>query len=115
MANASMLPGEHQKENTEDVLQGERLSDADNCPPIPAHHPPQGGDVWEEMDRNRNHKHSQPAIRKVSASRQWTHTRGRAEGESGCMQIQGASGRQHCGPFSISAVRWALRVHHNAT
>uniref|UniRef100_A0A7N8YK43 non-specific serine/threonine protein kinase n=1 Tax=Mastacembelus armatus TaxID=205130 RepID=A0A7N8YK43_9TELE len=35
MANASVLPGELQRENTEDVLQGERLSDADNCPPIP--------------------------------------------------------------------------------
>ena len=73
MANASMLPGEHQRENTEDVLQGERLSDADNCPPIPAH-TPQGGDVWEEMDRNRNHKHSQPTIRKVRPPWQWTHT-----------------------------------------
>uniref|UniRef100_A0A8C2ZSX2 Tau tubulin kinase 2b n=1 Tax=Cyclopterus lumpus TaxID=8103 RepID=A0A8C2ZSX2_CYCLU len=56
MANASVLPGELQKENTEDVLQGERLSDADNCPPIPTP-TTAGGDVWEEMDRNRNHKH----------------------------------------------------------
>uniref|UniRef100_A0A3P8X131 Tau tubulin kinase 2b n=1 Tax=Cynoglossus semilaevis TaxID=244447 RepID=A0A3P8X131_CYNSE len=55
MANASVLPGELQRENTEDVLQGERLSDADNCPPIPTPTTP-GGDVWEEMDRNRNHK-----------------------------------------------------------
>uniref|UniRef100_A0A3Q3GJ41 Tau tubulin kinase 2b n=1 Tax=Kryptolebias marmoratus TaxID=37003 RepID=A0A3Q3GJ41_KRYMA len=58
MANASVLPGELQRENTEDVLQGERLSDADNCPPIPTPTTP-GGDVWEEMDRNRNHKHAQ--------------------------------------------------------
>ncbi len=64
MANASVLPGELQRENTEDVLQGERLSDADNCPPIPTPTTP-GGDVWEEMDRNRNHKHAQPLIRKV--------------------------------------------------
>uniref|UniRef100_A0A3B5BF07 Tau-tubulin kinase 2-like n=1 Tax=Stegastes partitus TaxID=144197 RepID=A0A3B5BF07_9TELE len=49
MANASVLPGELQRENTEDVLQGERLSDADNCPPIPTPTTP-GGDVWEEMD-----------------------------------------------------------------
>lgn len=66
MANASVLPGELQRENTEDVLQGERLSDADNCPPIPTPTTP-GGDVWEEMDRNRNHKHAQPMIRKVRA------------------------------------------------
>ncbi|XP_038824051.1 tau-tubulin kinase 2b isoform X2 [Salvelinus namaycush] len=60
MANASVLPGELQRENTEDVLQGERLSDADNCPPIPAQHQraAQGADVWEEMDRNRNRKHT---------------------------------------------------------
>uniref|UniRef100_A0A3Q2TSW4 Tau tubulin kinase 2b n=1 Tax=Fundulus heteroclitus TaxID=8078 RepID=A0A3Q2TSW4_FUNHE len=55
MANASVLPGELQRENTEDVLQGERLSDADNCPPIPTP-TTAGGDVWEEMDRNRNLK-----------------------------------------------------------
>lgn len=64
MANASVLPGELQRENTEDVLQGERLSDADNCLPIPTPTAP-GGDVWEEMDRNRNHKPAQPMIRKV--------------------------------------------------
>lgn len=64
MANASVLPGELQRENTEDVLQGERLSDADNCPPFPTP-TTAGGDVWEEMDRNRNLKHPQPMIRKV--------------------------------------------------
>uniref|UniRef100_A0A8C6ML19 non-specific serine/threonine protein kinase n=1 Tax=Nothobranchius furzeri TaxID=105023 RepID=A0A8C6ML19_NOTFU len=64
MANASVLPGELQRENTEDVLQGERLSDADNCPPIPTPTTP-GADVWEEMDRSRNHKHAQAQIRKV--------------------------------------------------
>lgn len=64
MANASMLPGDLQRENTEDVLQGERLSDADNCPPIPTPTTP-GPDVWEEMDRNRNHKHGPQLARKV--------------------------------------------------
>lgn len=64
MANASVLPGELQRENTEDVLQGERLSDADNCPPIPTPTTP-GRDIWEEMDRNRNHKHAPMMIRKV--------------------------------------------------
>ncbi|XP_059897732.1 tau-tubulin kinase 2b isoform X2 [Gadus macrocephalus] len=86
MANASMLPGEHQKENTEDVLQGERLSDADNCPPIPAHHPPQGGDVWEEMDRNRNHKHSQPAIRKVVSEDEHSQNQGNQSPNTGSVQ-----------------------------
>lgn len=64
MANASMLPGDLQRENTEDVLQGERLSDADNCPPIATPTTP-GPDVWEEMDRNRNHKHRPQLARKV--------------------------------------------------
>lgn len=64
MANASMLPGDLQRENTEDVLQGERLSDADNCPPIPTPTTP-GPDVWEEMDKNRNHKHRPQLARKV--------------------------------------------------
>lgn len=64
MANASMLPGDLQRENTEDVLQGERLSDADNCPPIPTPTTP-GPDVWEEMDRNRNHKRGPQLARKV--------------------------------------------------
>uniref|UniRef100_A0A3Q3KDD2 Protein kinase domain-containing protein n=1 Tax=Monopterus albus TaxID=43700 RepID=A0A3Q3KDD2_MONAL len=57
MANASVLPGDLQRENTEDVLQGERLSDADNCPPMPTPTTP-GADVWEEIDHNRNHKHA---------------------------------------------------------
>ncbi|KAJ7988047.1 hypothetical protein DPEC_G00319590 [Dallia pectoralis] len=82
MANASVLPGEHQKENTEDVLQGERLSDADNCPPIPAHHQraAQGADVWEEMDRNRKHaaaqQKQQPVIRKVLSEDEHSQNQG---------------------------------------
>ncbi|KAJ3606311.1 hypothetical protein NHX12_025832, partial [Muraenolepis orangiensis] len=88
MANASMLPGELQRENTEDVLQGERLSDADNCPPMPAHHTPQGGgaDVWEEMDRNRNHKHSQPAIRKVVSEDEHSQNQGAQSPNTGSVQ-----------------------------
>ncbi|MEQ2178949.1 hypothetical protein GOODEAATRI_019447, partial [Goodea atripinnis] len=39
------------------------LGDADNCPPIPTP-TTAGGDVWEDMDRNRNNKHPQPMIRK---------------------------------------------------
>ncbi|TSR99422.1 Tau-tubulin kinase 2 [Bagarius yarrelli] len=68
MANASAIPGDMQRENTEDVLQGERLSEADNCPPIPAQHA-QGADVWEELERSRERKsnHIQPQIRKVAS------------------------------------------------
>ncbi len=66
MANASMIPGDQQRENTEDVLQGERLSEADNCTPIPMQ-PAQGAGVWEDMEhsRDRNLNHVQPLIRKV--------------------------------------------------
>lgn len=66
MANASVIPGDLQRENTEDVLQGERLSEADNCAPIPTQ-PALGADVWEDVEhsRDRNLNHVQPLIRKV--------------------------------------------------
>ncbi|CAN9507883.1 unnamed protein product [Ophioblennius macclurei] len=85
MANASVLPGELQRENTEDVLQGERLSDADNCPPIPTPTTP-GGDVWEEMDRNRNHKHAQPTIRKVVSEDEHSQNQGNQSPNTGSIQ-----------------------------
>ncbi|KAJ8289624.1 hypothetical protein GJAV_G00003460 [Gymnothorax javanicus] len=61
MANASLVPGDLLRENTDEVLQDEQLSDGDNnCPPdrlpgspiLPLR--PQEPDVWEELDRNRN-------------------------------------------------------------
>ncbi|XP_034555280.1 tau-tubulin kinase 2b isoform X2 [Notolabrus celidotus] len=85
MANASVLPGELQRENTEDVLQGERLSDADNCPPIPTP-TTLGGDVWEEMDRNRNHKHTQPMIRKVVSEDEHSQNQGNQSPNTGSVQ-----------------------------
>lgn len=85
MANASMLPAELQRENTEDVLQGERLSDADNCPPIPTPTTP-GADVWEEMDRNRNLKHVQPTIRKVLSEDEHSQNQGNQSPNTGSMQ-----------------------------
>ncbi|XP_029352365.1 tau-tubulin kinase 2b [Echeneis naucrates] len=85
MANASVLPGELQRENTEDVLQGERLSDADNCPPIPTPTTP-GGDVWEEMDRNRNHKHPPQMIRKVVSEDEHSQNQGNQSPNTGSIQ-----------------------------
>eukprot|EP00064_Thunnus_orientalis_P017357 superscaffoldBa00003663_g17438 len=85
MANASVLPGELQRENTEDVLQGERLSDADNCPPIPTPTTP-GGDVWEEIDRNCNHKHAQPMIRKVVSEDEHSQNQGNQSPNTGSIQ-----------------------------
>ncbi|XP_074471339.1 tau-tubulin kinase 2b [Sebastes fasciatus] len=85
MANASVLPGELQRENTEDVLQGERLSDADNCPHIPTPITP-GADVWEEMDRNRNLKHVQPMIRKVVSEDEHSQNQGNQSPNTGSMQ-----------------------------
>lgn len=66
MANASVLPGELQRENTEDVLQGERLSDADICPPLPTPAPPvtERGE-WGEGDNASKRKQTAPIIRKV--------------------------------------------------
>lgn len=61
MANASLIPGDLMKENTDEVLQDEQLSDAENnpaperLPGSPLHpHRNQEADVWEELDRNRN-------------------------------------------------------------
>ncbi|XP_051908494.1 tau-tubulin kinase 2b isoform X2 [Hippocampus zosterae] len=65
MANASVLPVELQRENTEDVLMlGERFSDADNFPPNPPPSVPARA-IWEEMDRIQTQKHVEPVIRKV--------------------------------------------------
>ncbi|XP_078131123.1 tau-tubulin kinase 2b [Sander vitreus] len=86
MANASVLPGELQRENTEDVLQGERLSDADNCPPIPTPTTTPAVDVWSEMDRNRNHKHVQPMIRKVVSEDEHSQNQGNQSPNTGSMQ-----------------------------
>ncbi|XP_060684670.1 tau-tubulin kinase 2-like isoform X2 [Hemiscyllium ocellatum] len=69
IANASLVPGDLMKENTDEVLQDEQLSDGENVVPgiispermaemQEAHNPqvPYVGekDVWEEMDINRN-------------------------------------------------------------
>ncbi|XP_070698869.1 tau-tubulin kinase 2 [Pempheris klunzingeri] len=61
MANASLIPGDLLRENTDEVLQDEQLSDVENNPAperltgSPIHpHRNQEADVWEELDRNRN-------------------------------------------------------------
>lgn len=86
MANASAIPGDLQRENTEDVLQGERLSEADNCAPIPTQ-PALGTDVWEDVEhsRDRNLNHVQPQIRKV-ASEEERSKEGNQSPNSGSIQ-----------------------------
>ncbi|KAK6304708.1 hypothetical protein J4Q44_G00252940 [Coregonus suidteri] len=62
MANASLIPGDLARENTDDVLQDEQLSDNGENNPPPDRRPGspsmpranQEADVWEELDRNRN-------------------------------------------------------------
>lgn len=69
VVNVTPVPGDLLRENTEDVLQGEHLSDQENAPPILPGRPPEGlgpgphlvphpggpeADVWEETDVNRN-------------------------------------------------------------
>ncbi|XP_052010016.1 tau-tubulin kinase 2-like [Xyrauchen texanus] len=59
-ANASLVPGELLKENTDEVLQDEQLSDGENAQPehltgspkLPQRN--QETDVWEDLDCNRN-------------------------------------------------------------
>ncbi|XP_039509321.1 tau-tubulin kinase 2 isoform X2 [Pimephales promelas] len=68
--NASLMPGD-QKENTDEVLQDEQLSDGDNArpenlpgsPSLPLRN--QEADVWEDLDRNRNR--ICPAVWKMGA------------------------------------------------
>lgn len=88
MANASVLPGELQRENTEDVLQGERLSDADNCPPIPTPTTaPPAGDTWDHTDRH--HKltaQQQPIIRKVVSEDEHSQNQGNQSPNTGSIQ-----------------------------
>uniref|UniRef100_A0A8C9Z4G0 non-specific serine/threonine protein kinase n=1 Tax=Sander lucioperca TaxID=283035 RepID=A0A8C9Z4G0_SANLU len=57
------VPGDLQRENTDDVLQDEHLSDQENAPPVPPSRPlgetgvPLAGDTgeaWEDTDFNRN-------------------------------------------------------------
>ncbi|EPY76687.1 hypothetical protein CB1_001402067 [Camelus ferus] len=69
VVNVTPVPGDLLRENTEDVLQGEHLSDQENAPPILPGRPPEGlgpslhlvphpggpeAEVWEETDVNRN-------------------------------------------------------------
>ncbi|XP_041710636.1 tau-tubulin kinase 2-like isoform X2 [Coregonus clupeaformis] len=62
MANASLIPGDLARENTDNVLQDEQLSDNGENNPPPDRRPGspsmpranQEADVWEELDRNRN-------------------------------------------------------------
>ncbi|XP_072285178.1 tau-tubulin kinase 2 isoform X2 [Pyxicephalus adspersus] len=64
IANATPIPGDLLRENTDEVFPDEQLSDGENGIPImvspekipgsPSHHRPQERDVWEEMDANRN-------------------------------------------------------------
>ncbi|KAG9283021.1 tau-tubulin kinase 2-like [Astyanax mexicanus] len=107
MANASAIPGDMQRENTEDVLQGERLSEADNCPPIPPQHT-QGADVWEEMERSRdrNRNHVQPLIRKV-ASEEERSKEGNQSPNSG--SIQGSPRRVRSETLLLDRVAPLLR------
>ncbi|XP_054865738.1 tau-tubulin kinase 1 isoform X1 [Amphiprion ocellaris] len=57
------VPGDLQRENTDDVLQDEHLSDQENAPPAPPSRPPgetgvqhtgETGEAWEDTDFNRN-------------------------------------------------------------
>uniref|UniRef100_A0A671PRK4 Tau-tubulin kinase 2-like n=1 Tax=Sinocyclocheilus anshuiensis TaxID=1608454 RepID=A0A671PRK4_9TELE len=107
MANASVIPGDLQRENTEDVLQGERLSEADNCAPIPMQ-PAQGADVWEDMEhsRDRNLNHVQPLIRKV-ASEEERSKEGNQSPNSG--SIQGSPRRVRSETVLIDRVAPLLR------
>lgn len=78
IVNASLLPGDLLKENTDEVLQDEQLSDGDNAQPenlpgspnLPLRN--QETDFWEGLDRNRNQ--ICPAVLKVPEYVPWTES-----------------------------------------
>ncbi|KPP72293.1 tau-tubulin kinase 2-like [Scleropages formosus] len=75
MANASVVPGDLLRENTDEVLQDEQLSDGDNNGP-PERLPlrPQEADVWEDLDRNRSR--AQPGARKAATEEEHSQNQG---------------------------------------
>ncbi|XP_044022231.1 tau-tubulin kinase 2 isoform X2 [Siniperca chuatsi] len=81
MANASLIPGDLLRENTDEVLQDEQLSDVENnpaperLPGSPLHpHRNQEADVWEELDRNRNRIRT--AVRKAATEEEHSNNQG---------------------------------------
>uniref|UniRef100_A0A8C9RD09 non-specific serine/threonine protein kinase n=1 Tax=Scleropages formosus TaxID=113540 RepID=A0A8C9RD09_SCLFO len=59
VVNVTPVPGDLQRENTDDVLQDEHLSDQENAPPVVPGRPAENlvapeGDGWEDTDFNRN-------------------------------------------------------------
>lgn len=59
VVNVTPVPGELPRENTDDVLQDEHLSDQENAPPMPlpmrpGEVAPPGGEGWDDTDFNRN-------------------------------------------------------------
>uniref|UniRef100_A0A8C9W2W8 non-specific serine/threonine protein kinase n=1 Tax=Scleropages formosus TaxID=113540 RepID=A0A8C9W2W8_SCLFO len=75
MANASVVPGDLLRENTDEVLQDEQLSDGDNNgPPDRLPLRPQEADVWEDLDRNRSR--AQPGARKAATEEEHSQNQG---------------------------------------
>lgn len=55
VVNLTQVAGDMQRENTDDVLQDEHLSDQENAPPVlPSRHTGTEGEAWEDTDFNRN-------------------------------------------------------------
>lgn len=103
------VPGDLLRENTEDVLQGEHLSDQENAPPILPGRPPEGlntgphlaphpggpeAEVWEETDVNRNKLRIN--IGKVTAA--------------GEKNVGGLPSPRVPSPLLLSALSWAARL-----
>ncbi|XP_043998114.1 tau-tubulin kinase 2 isoform X1 [Gambusia affinis] len=99
MVNASLIPGDLQRENTDEVLQDEQLSDVENnpspdrVPGSPHHqHRNQEADVWEELDRNRNRIRT-------------GHLKAAAEEEQGNIQARQGHQSPYAGPSLGSPVK----------
>ncbi|XP_062379450.1 tau-tubulin kinase 2 [Sardina pilchardus] len=118
MANASMLPGDLMKdlckENTDEVLQDEQLSDGENNPPLPERPPGQPAnqqepDVWEEMDRNCNHL--RPTVLKTGKDDEQNQNQGNQSPHTGLSLASPVKLRSDASPSDAPLLRKLRNLH----
>ncbi|MGH0141363.1 UNVERIFIED_CONTAM: hypothetical protein FKN15_070529 [Acipenser sinensis] len=123
VVNVTPVPGDLQRENTDDVLQDEHLSDQENAPPVLPGRQVEGqlpneGEVWEDTDFNRNKLRI--SISKAQSALEEDPSRGacpvspvRIPPESPSVQVQSLRYRRVNSPESerLSAAEGRTDVH----
>ncbi|XP_076155295.1 tau-tubulin kinase 2 isoform X1 [Alosa pseudoharengus] len=118
MANASNLHGDLMKdllkENTDEVLQDEQLSDGENNPPLLERSPGQPAnqqepDVWEEMDRNCNHL--RPTVLKTGKDDEQNQNQGNLTPHTGLSLASPVKLRSDASPSDAPLLRKLRNLH----